>query len=80
MLDSEIYGMIVAVGILLAIFLVGVFCVSVNIDNIRLIRRYKGDESMSAYLGRETIKGFALILLELILVAALLWVKSTLFG
>lgn len=80
MLDSEIYGMIVALGILLAMFLVGVFCVTVNIENIKLRRKYKGDESMSAFVSRETIKGLALILLELVLAAVLLLVKSTFFN
>ncbi len=76
MLDTEIYGMIIALGILMAIFLVGVFCITVNLDNIKLQRKYKGDDSMRAYVGSETLKGFALILLELILVVALLLVKK----
>ena len=62
MLDSEIYGIIVALGILLAMFLVGVFCVTVNADNIRLQRKYKGDESMKEFVGKETLKGFQAIL------------------
>lgn len=80
MLDSEIYGMIVALGILLAMFLVGVFCISVNLDNIKLRRKYRGDEAMSAYVGRETLKGLGLILLEVALAAALLLVKAKLFN
>ena len=49
MLDSEIYGMIIALGILLAMFLVGVFCITVNVDNIKLRRKYRDtdDEAMS---------------------------------
>lgn len=82
MLDSEIYGMIVALGILLAMFLVGVFCITVNADNIRLRRKYKNDpdEAMNAFLGKETAKGLALIILELALAALLLYVKSTLLS
>ena len=80
MLDSEIYGMIVALGILLAMFLVGVFCVTVNADNIRLQRKYKGDESMKEFVGKETLRGFGLIILELALAAALLLVKSKFIG
>lgn len=82
MLDSEIYGMIVALGILLAMFLVGVFCITVNADNIRLRRKYKNDpdEAMNAFLCKETAKGLALIILELALAALLLYVKSTLLG
>ena len=80
MLDSEIYGIIVALGILLAMFLVGVFCVTVNADNRRLQRKYKGDESMKEFVGKETLKGFGLIILELALAAALLLVKSKFIG
>lgn len=76
MLDSEIYGMIVALGILLAMFLVGVFCVTVNVDNIKLQRKYKNDDSMREFVSRETLKGLALILLEILLAAALLLAKS----
>ncbi len=78
MLDSEIYGMIIALGILLAMFLVGVFCITVNVDNIKLRRKYRGtdDEAMSAFVGKETAKGLALIILELALAALLLLVKS----
>ncbi len=80
MLDSEIYGLIVALGILLAMFFVGVFCVTVNADNLRLRRKYKDDESMTEFVRKETFKGLALILLELALAAALLLVKATLFN
>ena len=78
MLDSEIYGMIIALGILLAMFLVGVFCITVNVDNIKLRRKYRDtdDEAMSACVGKETAKGLALIILELALAALLLLVKS----
>lgn len=78
MLDSEIYGLIVAMGILLAMLLVGVFCITVNVDNLKLRKKYKGDDSMAAFISRETFKGLALIALELLLVAALLFVKATL--
>lgn len=80
MLDSEIYGLIVALGILLAMFFVGVFCVTVNVDNLRLRRQYKDDDSMAEYVRKETMKGLALILIELALAAALLLVKATLFN
>lgn len=80
MLDSEIYGLIVALGILLAMFFVGVFCVTVNVDNLRLRRQYKDDDSMAEYVRKETMKGLSLILIELALAAALLLVKATLFN
>ncbi len=80
MLDSEIYGLIVVLGILLAMFFVGVFCVSVNADNVRLRRKYKDDEAMAAFIKSETVKGFVLIAVEVLLAAALLLVKATLFN
>lgn len=80
MLDSEIYGLIVVLGILLAMFFVGVFCVTVNADNVRLRRKYKDDEAMDAFIKSETVKGFVLIAVEVLLAAALLLVKATLFN
>lgn len=80
MLDSEIYGLIVVLGILLAMFFVGVFCVMVNADNVRLRRKYKDDEAMAAFIKSETVKGFVLIAVEVLLAAALLLVKATLFN
>lgn len=80
MLDSEIYGLIVVLGILLAMFFVGVFCVTVNADNVRLRRKYKDDEAMAAFIKSETVKGFVLIAVEVLLAAALLLVKATLFN
>ncbi|MBP3538740.1 MAG: hypothetical protein J6J62_02730 [Oscillospiraceae bacterium] len=80
MLDIEIYGLIIALGILLAMLLVGVFCISINIDNIRLHKKYKGDESMRDFVNRETVKGLILILLEVFLACALLLVKMKMFS
>lgn len=80
MLDIEIYGLIIALGILLAMLLVGVFCISINIDNIRLRKKYKGDESMRDFVNRETVKGLILILLEVFLACALLLVKMKMFS
>ena len=47
---------------------------------IGLQRKYKGDESMKEFVGKETLKGFGLIILELALAAALLLVKSKFIG
>lgn len=80
MLDIEFYGLIIALGILLAMLLVGVFCISINIDNIRLHKKYKGDESMRDFVNRETVKGLILILLEVFLACALLLVKMKMFS
>lgn len=75
MLDEEIYGLIVAAGILLAILFVAVMFFFYLKENIRLGRRYPDDEEITAYLKKEWIKVFALALLELALFAALLLVK-----
>jgi hypothetical protein len=79
MLDEEIYGLIIALGILLALFYFGVLCISINVDNIRLRRRYKNDPNLEVFIRNETLKGLGLILLELALVAALLLVKAKFF-
>lgn len=80
MLDIEIYGLIIALGILLAMLLVGVFCISINIDNIRLRKKYKDDDSMRDFVSRETVKGLILILLEIFLACALVLVKMKMFN
>lgn len=79
MLDSEIYGLIVALGIALAMLFVAVLCLFYMKENARLKRRYRDDEEIMAFVKKERFKVFALILLELLLAAALLLVKEKLF-
>lgn len=79
MLDSEIYGLIVALGVLLAMLFVAILCIFYIKENARLKRRYRDNEEILAYVRKERIKVFALILLELLLAAALLLVKEKLF-
>ena len=79
MLDSEIYGLIVALGILLAMLFVAILCLFYMKENARLKRRYRDNGEILAFVRKERIKVFALILLEILLAAALLLVKENLF-
>ena len=79
MLDSEIYGLIVALGVLLAMLFVAIMCIFYMKENARLKRRYRDNGEILAYVKKERVKVFALILLELALAAVLLLVKAKLF-
>lgn len=79
MLDSEIYGLIVALGILLAMLFFAVLCLFYMKENAKLRRKYPEDEEIRAFIAKERIKVFGCILVELVLVAALLLVKQKLF-
>ena len=79
MLDSEIYGLIVALGVLLAMLFVAVLCIFYMKENARLKRRYRDNAEMLSYVKKERVKVYALILLELVLAIALLLVKEKLF-
>lgn len=79
MLDSEIYGLIVALGILLAMLFVAIMCIFYMKENARLRRKYPDNQEILSYVRKEKVKVFLLILLELLLVVALLLVKKFLF-
>lgn len=79
MLDKEIYGLIIALAILLALFYFGVMCLFVNIDNIRLRRRCRGHEELAGFVRTENLKGLLLILVEILLALCLLLVKEKFF-
>ena len=79
MLDAEIYGLIVALGILLAMlysFVVLIFYIK---ENVKLARKFDYDEDIQNFVKKEWVKVYGLIILELVLVAALLLVKIKLF-
>ena len=79
MLDAEIYGLIVALGILLAMlysFVVLIFYIK---ENVKLARRFDYDEDIQNFVKKEWVKVYGLIILELVLIAALLLVKIYLF-
>lgn len=79
MLDSEIYGLIVALGVLMAMVFVAVVCIFYMKENARLRRRYPDNEEILAFVRKERLKVFGLVVLELLLVVALLLVKKFLF-
>ena len=79
MLDSEIYGLIIALAILLAMFYFGVMCLFINIDNIRLRRRCRQHEELAGFVRTENLKGILLILVEILLALCLLLVKEKFF-
>ena len=79
MLDSEIYGLIIALAILLAMFYFGVMCVFINIDNFSLRRRCRGHAELKGFVRTETLKGLLLILVEVLLALCLLLVKEKFF-
>ena len=75
MLDAEIYGLIVALGILLAMlysFVVLIFYIK---ENVKLARKFDYDEDIQKFVKKEWVKVYGLIILELVLIAALLLVK-----
>lgn len=79
MLDSEIYGLIVALGVLLAMLFVAILCIFYMKENARLRRRYPDNDEILAFVRKERVKVFALIIVELLLAVALLMVKKFLF-
>ena len=79
MLDREIYGLMIALGILLAMFYFGVMCLFINIDNIRLRRRCRQHEELAGFVRTENLKGILLILVEILLALCLLLVKEKFF-
>ncbi|MBQ8216427.1 MAG: hypothetical protein IJZ91_00545 [Oscillospiraceae bacterium] len=79
MLDAEIYGLIVALGILLAMlysFVVLIFYIK---ENVKLARKFDYDKDIQNFVKKEWVKVYGLIILELVLIAALLLVKIYLF-
>ena len=79
MLDAEIYGLIVALGILLAMLFAFIMIVFYTKENIRLAKKFDYDEDIQNFVKKEWVKVYGLIILELLLIAALLLVKIKLF-
>lgn len=75
MLDSEFYGLIVALGILLAMLYTAVMFIFYVKENIKLSRKYAESDEIQAFVKKEWLKVMGLALVELALVAALLLVK-----
>lgn len=79
MLDAEIYGLIVALGVLLAMLFAFIMIIFYAKENIRLMKKYDYDEDIQNFVKKEWVKVYALIVLELLLIVALLLVKVKLF-
>lgn len=79
MLDAEIYGLIVALGILLAMLFAFIMIIFYAKENIRLMKKYDYDDDIQSYVKKEWVKVYGLIILELLLIVALLLVKVKLF-
>ena len=79
MLDAEIYGLIVALGVLLAMLFTFIMIVFYAKENVKLARKYDYDEDIQAYVKKEWVKVYGLIILELLFIVALLLVKVKLF-
>ena len=79
MLDAEIYGLIVALGILLAMLFAFIMIIFYIKENVRLMKKFDYDDDIQSYVKKEWVKVYGLIILELVLVAALLLVKIKLF-
>ena len=79
MVDAEIYGLIVALGVLLAMLFAFIMIIFYAKENIRLMKKYDYDEDIQNFVKKEWVKVYALIVLELLLIVALLLVKVKLF-
>jgi len=79
MLDAEIYGLIVALGIFLAMLFAFIMIIFYAKENVRLMKKYDYDEDIQSFVKKEWVKVYGLIILELLLIVALLLVKVKLF-
>lgn len=76
MLDKEIYGIIAALGLLLAIFFVFFYMLNLISSNIKLKRKFNNAPDMQDYIKSQSMKGLLMLLLLVFLCALLLLVKK----
>lgn len=78
MLDKEIYGIIAAMGVALALFFFFFYWINLVRSNAKLRRRCgeEEDESIRAYIGRQRLKAILVFLLEIVLLGALYLIKE----
>jgi hypothetical protein len=76
MLDKEIYGIIAALGLLLAIFFVFFYMLNLISSNIKLKRKFNNAPDMQDYIKSQSMKGLLMFLLLVFLCALLLLVKK----
>ena len=56
MLDAEIYGLIVALGVLLAMLFAFIMIIFYAKENIRLMKKYDYDEDIQNFVKKEWVK------------------------
>lgn len=76
MLDKEIYGIIAALGLLLAIFFVFFYVLNLLSSNIKLKKKFGNAPDMRDYIRTQGMKGFLMFTLLVFLCALLLLVKK----
>ena len=76
MLDKEIYGIIAALGCLLAIFFVFFYMLNLFSSNRKLTKRYKNAPDMQDYIRSQRLKALLMFVLLILLCALLLLVKK----
>ena len=76
MLDKEIYGIIAALGCLLAIFFVFFYMLNLFSSNRKLMKRYKNAPDMQSYIKTQRLKALLMLVLLMLLCAVLLLIKK----
>lgn len=76
MLDKEIYGIIAALGLLLAIFFVFFYMLNLLSSNIKLKKKFGNAPDMRDYIRTQGMKGLLMFTLLIFLCALLLLVKK----
>ena len=76
MLDKEIYGIIAALGCLLAIFFVFFYMLNLFSSNRKLVKRYKNAPDMRDYIRGQRLKALLMAALLILLCALLLLIKK----
>ncbi len=76
MLDKEIYGIIAALGLLLAIFFVFFYMLNLLSSNIKLKKKFGNAPDMRDYIRTQSMKGLLMFTLLIFLCALLLLVKK----
>ena len=76
MLDKEIYGIIAALGCLLAIFFVFFYMLNLFSSNRKLTKKYRNAPDMRDYIKNQRLKALLMFVLLIFLCALLLLIKK----
>ena len=76
MLDKEIYGIIAALGCLLAIFFVFFYMLNLFSSNRKLTKKYRNAPDMRDYIKNQRLKALLMLVLLIFLCALLLLIKK----